>query len=532
MKKTTEQVIMPTRINQLLPVINLAKYEELGFGGWGLADGQANRILYDGMEKGYSKPNEPQKKLLSFAVITDIHITDKESPLQTIGLGLNTAFLSAYSPVSLYSTQVLAATIDTVNELNKIEPLDFLISLGDNCNNSQYNELIWFIDVLNGNNPIRPSSGEHIGEELIDYQKPFNSPGLDIPWYQVIGNHDQFWSGVFQVDEKAEKTLIGDTIVSLAPNIMQTGDPSKGGYYMGVFDCLTPEGKIVGYGSDLKISAPKVFPDNQRHSLVTKESINSSFMSEIISHGPLKSQITSKTPCPTKPSGHGFSNKNYYQAQEDFTCYSFYPNANLPIKIIVMDDTNPAGKTTDDIWVHGHGALDKRRLDFLKSELEDGQAKNELMLVMAHIPILTETVGSASGWWAHSEISEREVVELLHQYTNFIGWIAGHNHRNCVAIAPHMEKERSFWCVENPSLRDFPQQFREIVLFYNIDGTLSLTATSIDYDTVNYPVAKKSRCAAIASAQMLNLDLDSRNDNVELLCTLTTEMQEKLNKIL
>ena len=46
---------------------------------------------------------------------------------------------------------------------------------------------------------ITPSSGYHLGADVIDYQRPFQAAGLDksIPWYQVIGNHDQSLDGLF-----------------------------------------------------------------------------------------------------------------------------------------------------------------------------------------------------------------------------------------------------------------------------------------------------------------------------------------------
>ena len=173
-------------------------------------------------------------KLLNFFTITDIHITDKESPDQLIYLGLKDGISSAYSAVMLYTTHVLDAAVQTINALHKQHPIDFGISLGDTCNNTQYNELRWYVDVLDGK-VITPSSGAHAGAGAIDYQKPYKAAGLDktIPWYQALGNHDHFWMGTFPVNDYLRQTYIGEDILKLG-DIFTVPDGMNGGFYMGV----------------------------------------------------------------------------------------------------------------------------------------------------------------------------------------------------------------------------------------------------------------------------------------------------------
>ena len=169
------------------------------------------------MAPGYVKaPNAAH--LLSFFTMTDVHIADKESPAQPLYIGwiaengpnYNT---SAYSPVVLATTHVLDAAVQTINAVHKKSPFDFGIALGDACNNTQYNELRWYIDVIDGK-VITPSSGANIGAATIDYQKPFQAAGLDksIPWYQVMGNHDQFWMGSSFEDAKTLAAHTSNTV--------------------------------------------------------------------------------------------------------------------------------------------------------------------------------------------------------------------------------------------------------------------------------------------------------------------------------
>ena len=121
--------------------------------------------------------------LLTFFTISDIHICDKESPARCIDYAYQypnpsipvygpVGNSSAYSGIILYTTQVLDAAVQTINAVHQVTPFDFGISLGDAADNTQYNELRWYIDVLDGK-MIHPSSGAHRGAHDIDYQKPY-----------------------------------------------------------------------------------------------------------------------------------------------------------------------------------------------------------------------------------------------------------------------------------------------------------------------------------------------------------------------
>jgi hypothetical protein len=184
-----------------LPLIS--QYDQYGYGEYELdSPGLPVVPRYDLLPDPGSYASPSRLKLLAnFFAMTDIHITDKEAPNQLIYIQQADAQFGApvtsiYSPVMLYTTHVLDAAIQTINALHKITPFDFGISLGDVCDSTRYNELRWYIDVIDGK-VITPSSGAHLGADTIDYQKPFQAAGIDrsIPWYQVLGNHDHFYLG-------------------------------------------------------------------------------------------------------------------------------------------------------------------------------------------------------------------------------------------------------------------------------------------------------------------------------------------------
>ena len=195
---------------------------------------------------------------------------------------------SAYSPILLSTPQVLDAAVQTINALHQTLPFDFGLSLGDACNNTQYNELRWFLDTIDGK-VITPSSGAHLGASSIDYQKPFQAAGLNpqLRWYQVMGNHDQFWMGCAFEDTKTQNAHVGDTIL----NISDDGDPppeaiQQKGAYMGVLDGWTPYGDIWSEPDPRPTSTrpPKVVADANRHSLSTTDVDHAELDEGILQH--------------------------------------------------------------------------------------------------------------------------------------------------------------------------------------------------------------------------------------------------------
>src|SRR5215208_3008707 len=198
--------------------------------------------------------------LLAFAQFSDVHVVDHQSPARVEwldrfedpnDLDLTPGLLSAsYRPQELLSAQVMDAMVQAVNDIATGPvtdlPLAFMIETGDNSDNCQYNEVRWNIDILDGRTNVRPNSGSlskyvgvmdtnavyydthywhpegtPVGREpdvlrdkhgfpvvkgLLDAAiRPFDAPGLDIPWYTCFGNHD----GLIQGNFPAKTTQLG-----------------------------------------------------------------------------------------------------------------------------------------------------------------------------------------------------------------------------------------------------------------------------------------------------------------------------------
>ena len=236
---TLQRTIVPDPIpagaEKVLPY-ELAKYEANGYGRWHYGPGLEAVRRLDLMPAGSGgapagsggAPAGPADRLLRFFAITDIHIADVQSPAQAIFFGYKGFLSSAYSGVMLYTHHVLDAAMQTVNALHEEEPIDFGISLGDTCNNTQHNELRWYIDVIDGQR-IDPDSGVRDGADRAPraaFLDAYEATGLSksIPWYQTRGNHDHFWTGFLRVDDYLRKTYVGDEILDLG-NVFK--DPAR-----------------------------------------------------------------------------------------------------------------------------------------------------------------------------------------------------------------------------------------------------------------------------------------------------------------
>ena len=518
LQKTIVPDPIPADAEKVLPY-ELARYEQNGYGAWSYGPGLDPVKRLDLMPAGYDGAlATAAARLLRFFAITDIHITDVQSPAQAIFFGYKGFLSSAYSGVMMYTHHVLDAALRTVNALHKEEPLDFGISLGDTCNNTQYNELRWYIDVLDGKR-IDPDSGVKTDPPgaRAGFLDAYEAAGLDrsIPWYQTRGNHDHFFTGFLRVDDYLRKTYVGDQILNLGNIFTDPLGPDSRGFYMGCLDGRTPNGDVFGLGPVADFATPPrvLAADPDRRSLSKAE-----WMSEFFETS-------------SSPPGHGFP---LCSVEMGFACYTFEPKADVPLRVIVLDDTQRDDEPYDNGY--GHVSLDKERYDWLVRELDRGQAENKLMIIAAHCPIGVEAAGSPMGWGSSAHGSEAELIAKLHTYPNLILWIAGHRHRNPVTAFTSPDADRpelGFWEIETSSLRDFPQQFRTFEIARHGDDTVSILTTDVDPAMEDGSPAAISRTYAVAAQQIFNNPvglLPTCSYNAELMVRLSPTMQAELNR--
>lgn len=522
---TIDRTIVPNVV-PVVPTVKIndpANFEKYGYGTWHYGPGVPCQKRVDLMPAGYDLGSVKQaSKLLRFFTITDIHITDKESPAQAIVFApiAGEWGISLYSPLMLYTTHILDATVQTINNLHRDNPFDLGLALGDMANNNQYNEMRWFIDIMDGKS-ITPSSGVQKPGTNNHYQDAYKAIGLDpsIPWYAAIGNHDHFWMGAKVVNTKIRNVLTGNKILKLGNLFTNPSALNDSTYSGGTIDGSTQYGTIIGAGVVANMGTiSTISADPNRRSLTLSDWINQ--FSTTASH----------------PLGHGFVQSD--PANVLGACYSFVPKSSIPLKIIVLDDTQDETEVPFEEGIYGHGELTADRYNWLMAQLKAGQNANQLMIIAAHIPIGVVAVGTPMDWKPvpPGYSTEKDLVAQLQSFPNLILWVCGHRHVNNVKAFPSSDPahpENSFWQVETKSLREFPEQFRTFEIVRNNDNTISIVATNIDTETAYGSQAAIGRSYAIASGQIYGnvgqpLETGSVSYNAELVKQLSPVMKEKI----
>ncbi|MDQ2839047.1 MAG: TIGR03767 family metallophosphoesterase [Actinomycetota bacterium] len=448
-----------------------------------------------------------RRPILALGQLTDVHVMDAQSPARVefldryndpgSPLASVLPFDSSYRAHEMLSAQVADSMVRALNEVRRGPvtglPLAFAITTGDNVDNTQYNEVRWQIDILDGGR-IRPDSGDLTKYEGVpdqqDYdvhywhpdgapagaaadlphskygfplvpglldacRKPFQAPGLRMPWLSVFGNHD----GLVQGNVPSSPAIAG----------LATG-PAK------IID-LPPGTDIVQLAIGLQSGDPaalqKLFsgpvrlvtPDENRRPLSRQQTIAEHFK-------------TTGT-----PHGHGFTSWNLSTGK---AYYAFdHGCEQAEVRGIVLDTVNPYGGSEGSIdadqlaWLTGELTAASSRYLAADGSLVRRRTRDKLVVIYSHHTMETMTNAAGVG-----RVLGPAVRDLLLRFPNVVLWINGHTHRNTVtsfARPAGSTVPGGFWEINTASHIDWPQQARVVELVDNGDGTLSIFGTLIDH---------------------------------------------------
>ena len=442
-----------------------------------------------------------RRPLAVFGQFTDTHIQDSQSPARVEwldryndGIGRSLVFDAAWRPQETMTTHLAAAMVRQLGKLTHGPvtggAVEFLTCTGDNIDNSQLNELRWFIDVMDGRT-VRPDSGDLSKYEgvmdadpttydahywhpdgapagkqvdnaialygfprvngLLDAaRKPF-SPGakVKIPWYTSFGNHDPLLQGNVAPNPVLGALAVGSLKVVGLPAGLTAQD---------VADGLTRQDPRVLIALATG-PARVVTADPSRRPLTRAEWMAEHFRTS------------------TGPVGHGFSKAN---VASNKGYYAFDHGRYL--RCIVLDTVNPGG--------YADGSLDSGQMAWLKAELAAHSpdapggvkgGRNRLIVVFSHHNSATMSNPVLAPGEFAPRVMGAEVVSALLAFPNVVLWVNGHSHRNQVFV--HRGScGGGFWEVNTSAHIDFPHQSRIFEITDNVDGTLSIFSTLFDMD--------------------------------------------------
>jgi metallophosphoesterase (TIGR03767 family) len=416
-----------------------------------------------------------RRSLVVFHHFADFQLLDEESPLRgewqdSCPTPLSTA---AFRPQESLTAHVAASLVRRANRIRRSplteRPTDFVLHTGNAADNGQFDELRWFIDLMDGLQ-VHPDTGgagyEGVQSESPDplypellalAQLPFVPEGIRCPWYTALGNRDVLAQGNFPPNDAAAQIAVGgEKIIDFSPERKEEvcEDPSI---------LLDPEQTreiLADEGTEVRA----VTSDPNRRLLSRKEWIQELFN-------------TSQSPGPV---GHGFTQRNL---DKDFAYYVFEHG---PLAFIVLDSVNPAGFAAGSIDVRQFKWLEKQltnrssRYYNAGGEPVEGDSEDRLIVIVSHHPLdrLTNPLPDVSG---EARVQGPQLEELLHRFPNVIAHIAGDSHANRITARPDPERRGgSYWEVSTTSPVAYPMQSRLLEVADNRDGTISLFSTVYD----------------------------------------------------
>ncbi|MGP3928217.1 TIGR03767 family metallophosphoesterase [Streptomyces sp. 8N616] len=434
--------------------------------------------------------------LACFVQFTDLHVIDVQSPLRM-------EFMRAQGLGSWRVQEALtvAGAVSLVEQVNALgggphtgRPPAFVMSTGDNIDNNSTIELDWFLTAMSGGR-ITPNTGDptsyegvqnsglplfwHPDDSLRDADKqrglprlpgflqaairPVTSPGLNIPWYSTVGNHDDLPGGCLAPEDPALRDFVTgprklftvpDSDVAAYAQAVQTGDDPKSEVLKAIL-------------SRNAAGARTVTADERRRMFSPHEYLASHLDPKYAGAG---------------PAGHGYTENNL---DGDRMYYAFEIAEN--VIGISIDTTYRSG--------HYEGSLGTEQLRWLERMLAshssrfydaDGRLVRNTGADDAHILVFSHHNSPSMKRRPDAARTEEprhdgeEVIALLSRFPNVVAWINGHSHVNRITPHTHPTAHRSFWEVNTASHVDYPHHARVLELVDNHDGTVSLLTTLIE----------------------------------------------------
>ncbi|GAB3893804.1 TIGR03767 family metallophosphoesterase [Microbispora bryophytorum subsp. camponoti] len=446
-----------------------------GAGGYRrLSDGPGwRRVTRTELAAAKKDRAERRTPLACFVQFTDLHITDVQNPQRYEFL--RAGDMGSWRPQEALTAVGAVSLIEQVNTLRHgpatRAPIGFVMTTGDNTDNNSRIELEWFLTAMTGGR-FTPNTGDpgayegvqnsglglywqpDSGTRDIDKRAGFphldgfleaairevSSPGLAVPWYSTVGNHDQLFGGAYSgaggffADLATGSRKLFDLPASEAGAVyraLRRGDPTGA--------------RFRALWKRYRGRARTVTADERRAPLSPHAYIAAHLDPAYTGPGPV---------------GHGYTRDNLDSGRLDYS----FRIANGVVGIS-LDTTDRGGDY--------RGSVGTRQLAWLERTLKTHA--DDIALIFSHHPSWAMTNLAPNPARPHDRRhGGQELLAVLRKHRNVAAWINGHSHLN--KIVP----QGGFWEVSTASHVDYPQLARVVELADNHDGTLSLFTTLVE----------------------------------------------------
>lgn len=406
----------------------------MGYGDEVTAPGED---LLDQTLTGASAPADgaAPRRLTRFVHLADVQLTDDESPTRVAAVDSPGVISASFRPQETYACHALAAIVRTINAYDAEDPYDFVVLGGDNADSAQRNELTWFRDLLDGGVEVHCDSGDDDDPEAgpnNDPKDPLVSEGLRPAWRWVSGNHDILVQGNFTLSSQASIAL---------------GDQAQGG----TRDWSMPGGPVV---------TGTIVADPLR---------------ELLDEVALMNLMLETS------DGHGITAAAVESGKAEYTF-----DAGDEVRVIVISTAAATGAATG---VYRQAQVDS----FLRNALDDAEADGKWVIVTSHHASGSLFDGSGlGGTMVPDALTSDQFRDLLGEYPNVIMHLAGHSHVHS-ARPIGTASGHSYWELRTAAIADHPHQFREIEIWDEDNGFLSIRGVALDYSVEGDPLSQMHR---------------------------------------
>ncbi len=407
--------------------------------------------------------------MLALWLVSDVQVLDCASPARSEWVAQLDAdpawkpLQPMYRPYDALTHWTLAAHVNGVRN-RPLAPCsgrhyDLALSLGDNIDNAQRNELDAFLAIVAGGRTCLSAQGgaqDASGElgpgpwpfwcpdaAVPDRLKPHGYPtvpdfreragaalvsaGLGFAWTSVAGNHDLLRQGTALPEPGIEAIAVGSAKTLRRPDGCAPADPLA---------------RFVTHPADFSRGATRSVPALESRRAVSRRE----WIEAHVARG-----------------ASGYTARHAEAGVADAVIDTEH------VRLILLDTNHPAGDF--------QGSVGVAQLAWLEDRLaEVGRERGRVAVLASHHGALSLT--NTRGRDPDRRLGAA-LTALLHRHRCVAAWLVGHRHLH--RITPHPGHSGGFWEIATASLIDWPSQARAVEFLRHADGQLEIACTLIDH---------------------------------------------------